>query len=464
MLMVLESSIVDPTNSSIRVCIVDDDHDVGLTLKRVIQSLGDFEVRVQVEKCDIAAETRTWRPDVVFTDLVMPEMDGFAVIDQVHSFDPDIPVIVLSGYSSLDNAVRAIKCGAFDFLPKPFNPDTVELVLIKAARRVSEQKAAKALADEAATRDPWLSPLIGSSSAMKALQSWILKVRGIKTNILLQGETGTGKELVARAIHGGRGAFVPVNVASIPMDLAESEFFGHRQGAFTGASSARQGLLAEAHEGTLFLDEINAMDLALQSKLLRVIQDRRYRPVGSSQEVPADFALICASNEPLEPLIESGRFRRDLYHRIKVLSLNLPPLRERAEDIPVLAQAFLERFARQHRRNLRRLSSSAVTILKTRTWDGNIRELENVIEQAVIFADDSATELDAPQLRSAIAPIDFSAGSPSNSNRPMTMAEMQACYAGEILEQTRNNKSEAARLLDIDYKTLLRYANRKTGT
>lgn len=460
--MELGVSASDSTTPSIRVCIVDDDHDVGLTLKRVVQSLGNFEVRVQSEKCDITAETRSWQPDVVFTDLVMPEMDGFAVIDQVHSFDPEIPVIVLSGYSSIDNAVKAIKCGAFDFLAKPFNPDTVELVLLKAARRVSEQKAAKAHADEAAMRDQWLSPLIGTSSSMKALQSWILKVRGVKTNILLQGETGTGKELVARAIHGGRGPFVPVNVASIPLDLSESEFFGHRQGAFTGASATRQGLLAEAHEGTLFLDEINAMDLALQSKLLRVIQDRRYRPVGSSQEIPADFALICATNEPLEPLIEAGRFRRDLYHRIKVLSIHLPPLRERSEDIPILAQAFLERFARQHRRNLRRLNPSAVTVLRTRTWDGNIRELENVIEQAVIFADEAATELDASLLRNALAPTDFSEGSSLSSNRQMTMAEMQACYVKEVLEQTRNNKSEAARVLDIDYKTLLRYVNRKS--
>ena len=459
----MSSSTQSPeiTKSPVRVCIVDDDHDVGLTLKRVVQALGTFEIRLQTEPCDIQMEARSWRPDVVFTDLVMPEMDGFAVIDQVHCYDPDIPVIVLSGYSSLDNAVKAIKCGAFDFLPKPFTPESVEIVLAKAVRAVEEKLAARVFAEEMASRDPWLSPLVGASSAMQALRKWILKVRGVSTNILLQGETGTGKELVARAIHGSYKPFVPVNVAAVPLDIAESEFFGHRQGAFTGASTSRQGLLAEANGGTLFLDEINTMDLGLQSKLLRVIQDRRYRPVGSDQEVPADFALICASNQALEPLIEAGQFRRDLYHRIKVLSVNLPPLRERQDDIPLLAQVFLERFARQHRRNIRRINPSAFTVLKARPWDGNIRELENIIEQAVIFADDADTELDTAMLQNILSPQANPHEGSVSSGQPMTMSQMQSWYAEDILARVKNNKSEAARLLDIDYKTLLRYVNRK---
>lgn len=444
----------------IRVCIVDDDYDVGITLKRVIDSIGQFEIRVQSEACDIQAETRDWCPDIVFTDLVMPGMDGFAVINQVHTASPDVPVIVLSAYSSLDNAVRAIKSGAFDFLAKPFDPDSVEIVLTKAVRQVNEQNALRAIADEVASRDPWLTPLIGNSTPMQLLRGWIIRVRGVKTNILIQGETGTGKELVARAIHGGRGPFVPVNVAAIPADLAESEFFGHRQGAFTGANSHRQGLLAEAHGGVLFLDEINGMDLSLQAKLLRVIQERRYRPVGSSQEVGVEFSLICATNEPLERLVEDGRFRRDLYHRIKVLSVNLVPLRERQEDIPVLAQAFLERFARQHRRNLRRIGASGIAVLRNRSWDGNIRELENVIEQAAIFAGEAQTEIDAAVLREVLEPTTQFGSPAATHGKMMTMVEMQGWYAREVLVQAGNNKSEASKVLAIDYKTLLRYLNR----
>lgn len=454
-----KSSTADSPASPVRVCIVDDDQDVGLTLKRVIDSIGAFEVRVQTEKCDIQTETLDWRPDIVFTDLVMPEMDGFAVIREVHAASPETPVIVLSAYSSLDNAVRAIKEGAFDFLAKPFDPDSVELVLTKAVRQVSDRNAVKALADAVATRDPWLAPLMGGSAPMQALRDWIVRVRGVQTNILIQGETGTGKELVARAIHGGHGPFVPVNVAAIPADLAESEFFGHRQGAFTGAAGHRPGLLAEAQGGTLFLDEINGMDLALQAKLLRVIQEHRYRPVGANQEIAAEFSLICATNEPLEQLVEEGRFRRDLYHRIKVLSINLPPLRQRQADIPILAQAFLERFARQHRRNLRRISAPGLAILKTRPWNGNIRELENVIEQAVIFADDAVTELDASLLRDVLDPATVAGALPARG-KAMSMAEMQAWYANEVLMQAGNNKSEASRILDIDYKTLLRHLNR----
>lgn len=442
----------------IRICIVDDDVEVGSVLKRVLDSLGDFEVCVQAPGNDIDVRLEACLPDIVFTDLVMPQVDGFRIIEHVRARDPEVPVIVLSGYSTLENAVRAIKAGAFDFLGKPFDPDSVELVLAKAVREVRQRREAGERARHLVNGDRYLAMLVGSSRQMQSLREWVLKVRSVQTSVLIQGETGTGKELVARAIHAGEGPFVAVNVAAIPTELAESEFFGHRQGAFTGATRERAGLFAEANGGTLFLDEINAMDLSLQAKLLRVVQERTYRPVGASREVGTEFRLICATNAPLDEMVVSGKFRRDLFHRINVLTFRLAALRERAEDIPALAQLFVERFSRLHRRNLRRIAPASLTLLAMRPWTGNIRELENVIEQAVIYADPAATELEAGLIGDLFG--DPSATRGSVGEKPQTLAQMQGLYIRHVLERTGGNKSEAARVLDIDYKTLLRHLGR----
>ena len=442
-----------------RICIVDDDAEVAGVLRRVLESLGAFQVGVLAPGPGFDAGLDACRADIVFTDLVMPGVDGFQVIERVRARDPDVPVIVLSGYSSLENAVKAVKAGAFDFLAKPFDPDSVELVLAKAVREVRSRWEAGERARQLVDGDRYLAALVGGSRPMRALRDWVLKVRSVSTSVLIEGETGTGKELVARAIHAGEGPFVAVNVAAIPTDLAESEFFGHRQGAFTGATRERAGLFAEANGGTLFLDEINAMDLSLQAKLLRVVQERTFRPVGDSREAATEFRLVCATNAPLDELVEAGRFRRDLYHRINVLAFRLPALRERAEDIPALAQLFMERFSRLHRRNLRRIAPSTLTLLAMRPWTGNIRELENVIEQAVIFADPAASELDAGTLGNLFGDSP-STGSPAG-DRPRTLAQMQALYIRHVLERARGNKSEAARILDIDYKTLLRHLGRE---
>jgi DNA-binding NtrC family response regulator len=438
---------------------VDDDAEVAGVLKRVLESLGDHKVHLLAPTADMGARLDACRPDIVFTDLVMPELDGFRVIELVRSRDPGVPVIVLSGYSSLENAVKAIKAGAFDFLAKPFDPDSVELVLAKAIREVRSRWEAGERARQLVNGDRYLAALVGASRPMQALRDWVLKVRSVNTSVLIEGETGTGKELVARAIHAGAGPFVAVNVAAIPRDLAESEFFGHRQGAFTGATHERAGLFAEANGGTLFLDEINAMDLSLQAKLLRVVQERTFRPVGSSREVGTEFRLVCATNSPLEELVADGRFRRDLYHRINVLAFRLPSLHDRAEDIPALAELFMERFSRLHNRNLRRIAPASLTLLAMRPWTGNIRELENVIEQAVIYADPSASELDPGVIGNLFGEA---AAGPQAGDRPRTLAQMQALYIRHVLERSGGNKSEASRVLDIDYKTLLRHLGRES--
>lgn len=433
------------------VLVVEDEPDVAEMLKRVIEAAGGFRVRVLTEPARLDEVLRDTRPDLVFTDLKMPRMDGMEVIRRVKNFESDLPVVVVSAFASLENAVQAVKAGAFDFLAKPFKPETVELILAKTDRdRQLRQRARRA-----AQLDPALAALLGKSAAMSRLREWILTVRTTRASVVLEGETGTGKELVARAIHGGQGPFIAINVAAIPDTLAEAELFGYRRGAFTGANRDYAGLIAEAHGGTLFLDEINAMSPLTQARLLRVLEDRRVRPLGGSRDIEVDFRLVCATNTALEELVRSGSFRRDLLHRIQVLHARLPPLRERAEDIPLLSEHFLHRYARAHGRTVWRFAPQALEALCAAAWPGNVRELENVIEQAVVLCPQGAGELPLEAL-----PPEFGGGRRKDRAAPeagsLTLAAAEQRHIREVLRLTHGNKAEAARLLAIDYKTLLR--------
>ncbi|WP_127475225.1 sigma-54-dependent transcriptional regulator [Sulfurivermis fontis] len=441
------------------VLLVEDEPDVAHTLKRVIESLGSYRVAVQLDARQLGQSLAGGLPDLVVTDLMMGESDGFEVIRQVKAVAPDLPVVVVSAYATLENAVEAVRVGAFDFLPKPFSPDSVELLLAKVRRELELRGRLAAMCRQAQAHDPYIAALKGGSPAMTGLRAWICRVRDTGASVLIEGETGTGKELVARAIHAGKGPFVAVNMASIPLELAESELFGHCKGAFSGATHERQGLLKEADGGVLFLDEVNALPPQLQAKLLRALQERRVRPVGADREVAVDFRLISASNQPLEPLLESGAFRRDLYHRLNVLQVRLPPLRERREDIPLLAGHFLEHYARAHGRPVRRLAEGFVTALQRYGWPGNVRELENVIEQAVILCPEGTQTLEAALLPPALrgsAPAPAAAIPAPALDGTLTLAEAERRHILQVVQQTGGNKAEAARTLDIDYKTLLR--------
>jgi len=442
-------SVAQPLADTFNVLIVEDEPDIAAILKRIIEGAGGYKARLLIDPAGLDAALDP-PPDLVFTDLVMPELDGFSVIQRVHERNADIPIVVVSAHASLENAVRAVKSGAFDFLAKPFKPESVELMLAKLDRD-------RALRRRVADADPDLAALIGDSSVMRRVRQWIATVRPARTNVLIEGESGTGKELAARAIHGGHGKFVAINTAAIPESLAEAELFGYKRGAFTGAVRDHAGLLREAHGGTLFLDEVNAMPATLQAKLLRVLEDRKLRPVGGTQDVPVDFRLVCATNAPLESLVDLGMFRRDLFHRIHVLHLRLPPLRERREDIPLLAEQFLHRYARAHGRTVRRLSVETVAALTNADWPGNVRELENIVEQAVVLCPPERSELPIEVLPPSLGGSGWSdLGDMAGSDKPMTLAEMERRHVKEILRQAGGNKSEAARLLAIDYKTLLR--------
>lgn len=430
--------------------IVDDEPDVANVLARVIRACGDYETTVQTVAFDVRQTLETLKPDVMFLDLVMPDMNGFAVLEEAKAALPELTVVIVSTYSTVENAVKAIKAGASDFLPKPFDSDSVSLVLAKIESEMALRSRYLALREQ----DVFLKAIHGNSPSIKALRTWILKVRGVHANVLIEGESGTGKELVARAIHGGNGPFVAVNMAAIPESLADTELFGHVKGAFTGANRERKGLIMAADGGTVFLDEVNAMSPHLQSKLLRVIQERCLRPVGSDQEIAINVRFISATNENLDDLVNRGGFRRDLYHRLRVLATSLPPLRERRDDIPILAQEFLERFARRYGKRARRFTSEALDVLRHRDYPGNIRQLENLIEEMVILSEDSAYEVGAADSHGQdVGPVDSLALA---WEHPRTLAAAELAHIARIMEMTEGNKARAAKILDIDYKTLLR--------
>ena len=438
------------------ILIIEDEPDVAGMLKRVIETCGRYRVEIAIGAGDLAERLASAAPELILTDLMMPAMDGFEVIRRVKACDPDLPVVVVSAFATLENAVEAVKAGAFDFLAKPFSPESVEVILAKVERERGLRARSAQLLEQLQERDSDLRALLGESAPMRRLREWVCRVRTVRTNVLIEGESGTGKELVARAIHAGQGPFVALNVAAIPDELAESELFGHRRGAFTGATAERDGLLLAAHGGTLFLDEVNAMSAALQAKLLRVLEDRRVRPVGADHETEVEFRLISASNEDLERRVRDGSFRRDLYHRLKVLHARIAPLHERVEDIPLLAEHFLHRYARAHGCRARRFAPDALAALMRNAWPGNVRELENVIEQAAILCPREAVEIPLAVFPAALGGGQGWLGEAAAPSAGATLAEVERHYIASVLRQTGGNKAQAARILGIDYKTLLR--------
>lgn len=445
-----------------QVLIVDDEPDVAEMLRRILAMSGRNRVETAVSAEAALDFIERVQPELVLTDLFMPGMNGVELMKAAREKGCAAAFVVVSAYSTIENAVEAIRAGASDFLPKPFEPRDVELVLARLRRELEASRDAARLRQTLADSDPGLVSLIGRSRPMADLRMGILRAREVTANVLLEGDTGTGKELVARALHTGDGPFVAVNVAAIPRDIAETELFGHKAGAFSGASRDRKGLMSEADGGTLFLDEINGMDMALQAKVLRALEEKSVRPVGANREVAANFRLVAAANEPLERLVEEGRFRRDLFHRLHVLHFRLPPLTERREDIPALAQAFLLRYASAHGRRARRFSVEALEWLQAQPWPGNVRELENFVERLVIFSDHDRIELgvEVPGSRPGVRDI----AGPDFLLRPtLSLEAVEQLYVNAVLRHTGGNKTRAAQILDIDYKTLLRKIERGRG-
>jgi two-component system response regulator HydG len=401
--------------------------------------------------------------DVVVTDLSMRGMNGLELCARLAESHPGVPVIVITAFGSLDTAVAAIRAGAYDFLTKPLEIEALVLALDRAIQYRGLREEVKRLRSTLAQATSF-QDVLGESPVMKKLYDLLARVAEADASVLITGETGTGKELVARALHRGSrrgpGPFVAVSCAAVPEPLLESELFGHAKGAFTDAKTARKGLFLEAAGGTLFLDEIGAMPLGLQPKLLRVLQERRVRPVGADREQPVDVRLIAATNCDLETAVEEGQFREDLFFRINVIHVPLPPLRARGNDVLLLAQHFIQQYAARAGKRVMGLSSAAAQKLLAYTWPGNVRELQNCVERALALTNfDQLTVDDLPDRIRDYTPTRSLLVSDDPAEL-LTLEEVERRYILRVLETVGGNKTLAANTLGLDRKTLYRKLER----
>ncbi len=449
-------------NPRYKLMVVDDD----LAMREMLTSLFSDEGYEAIgaasaeEALELSADEEF---DAVLSDIKMPGKSGIELVAALRELRPETPVILMTAFGSIDSAVEAMREGALDYVTKPFEPEVVLVAMEQALERRVLERENRELR-RAVDRTSQLGDLIGTSPAMREIFALIRRVAHNRSRVLISGRSGTGKEVVARTIHfhGNRAdkPFVPINCTAIPEGLLESELFGHVRGAFTGAHASKRGLFEHANGGTIFLDEIGDMPTGLQSKLLRVLQDREVRPVGGNQAIPIDVRVISASNKDLRQEIERGAFREDLYYRLNVIPIHIPPLSERPEDIPPLVNAFLARHAEGRPRSV---SPAAMQHLCNAEWKGNGRELENLIERALALSDrDELQPEDLPLETGG----DLLAGSIEGtlhraSALGLTLDELQHRYIEEILKLHDGNKVHAAAALGIDRKTLYRRAERQ---
>ena len=400
---------------------------------------------------------------VTLTDIRMAGMDGLALLDRIKDIDAEALVVVMTAYSSVDSAVAALRKGAYDYITKPFvNEDLLQSVK-NALRQRELFRENRALRRELDRRYSF-SEIIGTSEALQSVFRRVEKVAATTTNILIQGESGTGKELIARAIHHNSPRadrpFVAVNCGALPETLLESELFGHTKGAFTGATANKTGLLRAAEGGTVFLDEIGEISPAMQVRLLRAVQEHEVTPVGATAPVRFDARIVCATNRDLEKEVSEGRFREDLFYRLNVIEIHLPPLRERREDIPLLARHFVKRTAREQGQPEKAIETAAMSALINYNWPGNVRELQNAVERAFTLSGE-AIDLDSlpPRVRDAAAPAGTAAVRDPDGLRP-TLAEIERRYIFETLAYANQDKARAANILGIDLSTLYRKLKR----
>jgi two-component system response regulator HydG len=392
-------------------------------------------------------------------DVRMAEMSGIEALKQIKDYNPSIPILIMTAYSSVDSAVDALKSGAYDYLTKPLDFDVLKLTLERALEHIVLKEENKYLKDKLSA-DYDLKNIIGKSKAMKGMIDMLAMIAPSEATVLITGQSGTGKELIAKSIHHNSNrknhSLVVVNCAALTETLLESELFGHEKGAFTGADKRREGRFMQADKGTIFLDEIGETSATMQAKLLRVIQEREIQRVGGDETLNVDVRILAATNRNLEDEVKNGKFREDLYYRLNVVTLNVPPLRERQDDISLLAQHFLEKYTGKNRKKVRGFSPLAMDMLIKYEWPGNVRELENTVERAVILlTGDNITEKELPSnITEPYSEVSewVEQPKPIAVNRPLEDIEKEAILA--TLEATGGNKSETARRLKINRKTL----------
>ena len=436
------------------ILIVDDDAETLALLHEILSKEG-YDISTAPHPKAALEQVEERAPDLVMSDIHMPDMDGLAFLEQLRAQQHDMPVILMTAYGSLKTAVDGIKAGAFDYLSKPFIIDEVRLVARRALEHKYLSRQNQVLRDQLKSRYRF-DNLVGSSPAMVAVYKSIARVAQTESTVLLQGESGTGKELIARAIHANSarsaGPFVTVDGGALAETLLESELFGHERGSFTGAIAMKKGLLEKAHLGTCFLDEVADLSPALQGKLLRVIQEREIRRVGSTSSMTIDVRIIAASKKNLESLVKAGTFREDLFYRMNVVSIDIPPLRERAEDIPLLVQFFIQNYGATKDKPVTGVSPEAMELLIRYWWPGNVRELEHAIERAVALTPHSIIcpeDLPGAVKTATVQTV-------AQAQGWVTLTDLERDHILRVLEAHDRDLGRSALILGIHRKTLLR--------
>jgi DNA-binding NtrC family response regulator len=429
-----------------RILIVDDERSVRKSLQEWFLEDG-FEVETAEDGPEALRIMDSGPFDIFIVDLKMPGMDGITLQQRIQEGDRDATVIILTAYASVETAVEALKQGAFDYVTKPVDPDELSN-LVRNALRQKDLSEENLRLKEQVSEMSLPSPIIGESPGMRRIMDMIRTVAETDSTVVILGESGTGKELMARAIHAqSKRRFAPmiaVSCGAIPETLLESELFGHEKGAFTGAQYRRKGKIELANGGTLFLDEIGDITAKMQVDLLRVLETRTFTRLGGNKEIQSDFRLVCATNRNLETLVEDGSFREDLYYRIKVFSLEIPPLRERTEDVLPLARHFVIKYARSMGKAEKAFSPEATSLLESYRWPGNVRELENAIERAMVIGKE-------PEIQARDLPLRIENGNPSDSS---SLEALEKEHIIRILREMDGNVTRSARVLGIDRATL----------
>lgn len=446
-----------------RVLIVDDEPDLRELLALTLQ-------RMQLESCGAASveEAKDWLKrqnfQLCLTDMRLPDGSGIELVRHIQQQFPQLPVAVITAYGSMDSAVEALKAGAFDFVSKPVNLQVLRNLV------ANSLKLESVASNPTRPAAPGAQLLLGESTAMTQIRALIGKIARSQAPIHISGESGTGKELAARLIHAqsarAEGPFIAVNCGAIPPELVESEFFGHKRGTFTGATGDKEGLFQAAQSGTLFLDEVADLPLAMQVKLLRAIQEKSVRPIGATREVPVDVRLLSATHKDLSTLVTGGEFRQDLFYRLNVINVHMPPLRERREDVPMLASALLTRLATRHKLSgVPRLSPRAMQALSAHSFPGNVRELENLLERALAIHEQGlieVTDLNLPAAPSVVAAEIPTSVATSTLPLEAQLEAMERQLILRALEETRWNRAEAAKRLGVTYRSF-RHRLQKLG-
>ncbi len=449
-----------------KILIIDDEAEILDNCRRILKRSG-YDCLLLQESENFAQVLKEELPDLILTDLRMPKKDGMSILKEAKALDPDILVLLFTAYGTIKSALEACKLGAFDYIQKPFSAEQLRIAVnrgIKQKRLSDENKYLRSQLKEAYG----FNRIIGKSASLQKVLKLVKKVSKTEANILIRGDSGTGKELVARSIHTNSDRchrpFVPVDCASLPENLLESELFGHEKGAFTNAHVTRPGIFEYANGGTLFLDEIGELSITLQSKLLRTLQEHQVRRVGGRRLLNVDVRIITATNQDLDKAVEEGRFREDLFYRINVITIPLPPLRERKDDVPLLANHYLRHFSKGSKNEVKGISREAMELMERYHWPGNVRELQNVMERAVSLTDSKIiVPQDLPEQIRLVKHPDafiFPAGSNYKKAKKEWMDFFEKRYLSDLLKQHNGNISKAALEAQVNRKTIHRLLKR----